>query len=65
MNLTPAEKAKELVDKMYWVTDYQAMQSSLTAVEEIINELKECGEVWMKSRIKYWEEVKKELTRLE
>ena len=59
------QKAKELVDKMYWVTDYQAIQSSLTAVEEIINELKECGEVWMKSRIKYWEEVKKELTRLE
>lgn len=59
------QKAKELVDKMFWVTDYQAIQSSLTAVEEIINELKECGEVWMKSRIKYWEEVKKELTRLE
>jgi hypothetical protein len=59
------QKAKELVDKMFWVTDYQAIQSSLTAVEEIINELKECGEVWMKSRIKYWEEVEKELRRLE
>ena len=59
------QKAKELVDKMFWVTDYQAIQSSLTAVEEIINELKECGEVWMKSRIKYWQEVEKELTRLE
>jgi hypothetical protein len=59
------QKAKELVDKMFWVTDYQAIQSSLTAVEEIINELKECGEVCTKSRIKYWQEVEKELTRLE
>ena len=64
MNLTPTEKAKELVDKMFWVTDYQAIQSSLTAVEDIINELKECGEVWMKSRIKYWEEVEEELQKL-
>ena len=59
------QKAKELVDKMFWVTDYQAIQSSLIAVEEIINELNKCGEVCTKSRIKYWQEVEKELTRLE
>jgi hypothetical protein len=62
--MTPTEKAKELVDKFFWTTNYQAIQSSLTAVEEIINELKECGEVWMKSRIKYWQEVEEELQKL-
>jgi hypothetical protein len=30
----------------------------LIVVDEIIKELLECGEVWMKSRIRYWQEVK-------
>ena len=59
MNLTPAEKAKELVDKMYWVTDYQAIQSSLTAVEEIIN----LDFLSVEGR-EYWNEVKTELEKL-
>jgi hypothetical protein len=62
--MTPKEKAKELVDKMYGVTDYQAKQSALIAVDEIIEELLECGEVWMKSRIIYWQEVKQEIELL-
>jgi hypothetical protein len=59
MNLTPAEKAKELVDKMYWVTDYQAIQSSLTAVEEIIN-----LDFFSVEVREYWNEVKTELEKL-
>jgi hypothetical protein len=59
MNLTPAEKAKELVDKMYWVTDYQAIQSSLTAVEEIIN-----LDFFSVEGREYWNEVKTELEKL-
>jgi hypothetical protein len=31
--MTPKEKAKELIDKMYGVTDYQAKQSALVAIE--------------------------------
>ncbi len=57
--MTPTEKAKELVDKMYWVTDYQAIQSSLTAVEEIIN----LDFLSVEGR-EYWNEVKKELEKL-
>jgi hypothetical protein len=62
--MIPKEKAKELVDKMYGVTDYQAKQSALIAVDEIIEELLECGEVWMKSRIIYWQKVKQEIELL-
>jgi hypothetical protein len=31
--MTPKEKAEQLVDKMYGVTDYQAKQSALIAVD--------------------------------
>lgn len=36
----------------------------LIVVDEIIKELLECGEVWMKSRIRYWQEVKQEIELL-
>jgi hypothetical protein len=67
--MTPKEKAKELVDKMYWhfrtIADSDiCKQCALIAVNEIIEELLECGEVWMKSRIIYWQEVKQEIEKL-
>lgn len=67
--MTSKEKAKELFDKM-WLnlpTQYGYLyckQCALIAVDEIIKELLECGEVWMKSRIKYWQEVKQEIELL-
>lgn len=72
--MTPQKKAKELVQKYlckiiefaYAETHYKelAKQCALIAVDEIIEELLECGEVWMKSRIIYWQEVKQEILEL-
>jgi len=44
--------------------DDQIKQCALIAVDEIIEELLECGEVWMKSRIIYWQEIKQEIRDL-
>jgi hypothetical protein len=52
--MTPKEKAKELFDKMYGVTDYQAKQSALIAVDEILS--------W--NQTKFWEDVKQEIEKL-
>jgi hypothetical protein len=41
-----------------------AKQCALIAVDEIIEELLESGEFWMKSRLLYWEEVKQEIKKL-
>ena len=69
--LTPAEKAKELYE-WYYSLMYDSMNvdwsveakcAAIKNVDEIIEELLECGEVWMKSRIKYWQEVKEELLK--
>ena len=73
--MTPQEKARELRDKMYLkipsvydptgLPHYPiAKEMALIAVDEILEELLECGEVWMKSRIKYWQEVKQEIELL-
>jgi hypothetical protein len=67
--LSPAEKAKELYEWYYELMhdsmnvdwSIEAKCAAIKNVEEIIEELLECGEVWMKSRIKYWQEVKEEL----
>jgi hypothetical protein len=68
MTLTPKEKAKELVDKMYKVhsgsaseiTLHFAIQCALIAVDEILNILKaELGDP-----IEYWQEVKQEINKL-
>ena len=60
--MTPKEKAIELVDKMYGVTDYQAKQSALIAVDEIINELI-CHE-FSRNAIVFWTSVKQEIEAL-
>ena len=70
--MTPKEKARELVLKylrientsMEWFNTHIAKQCALIAVDEIIKELLECGEVWMKSRIRYFQEVKEEIEKL-
>jgi hypothetical protein len=62
--MTPQEKAKELVNKMYGVTDYQAKQSALIAVDEIIEQ----NNLWInqtgKGTNNYWQEVKQEIEKL-
>lgn len=60
--MTPKEKAQELVDKMYGVTDYQAKQSALIAVDEILNEL--IGHDFSRNAIVFWKEVKTEIEKL-
>lgn len=76
--MTPKEKAKELVDKMYgdeldYVTEGQAKQCALIAVDEMINILimvfdnddtKAESYDFMDKRIKYLEEVKQEIINL-
>ena len=64
--MTPQEKAKELVDKMYGVTDYQAKQSALVAVDEIIENLVNISEgiFTFIYDVEYWQEVKKEIEKL-
>jgi hypothetical protein len=77
--MTAKEKAEELLDKMYGVTDYQAKQSALVAVDEIINSYPHSYEIEkektknneditiitnIKSNIGYWQEVKTEIEKL-
>jgi hypothetical protein len=65
--MTPKEKAKELVDKMYvgFVHDlysYKAKQCALIAVDEIMK----LDEVWYQGSKTYefYEEVKQEIEKL-
>jgi len=68
--MTPKEKAIELVDKMYGVTDYQAKQSALIAVDEILkNSVNynaydgvDGNDIW--SDNEYWQEVKQEIEKI-
>ena len=68
--MTPKEKAKALLEKYnfviipYYTSKFEAKECALIVVDEIIIELLECGEVWMKGRIKYWQEVKQEIENL-
>lgn len=62
--MTPKEKAKELFDKMYGVTDYQAKECSLIAVDEILFALKYDMNEPTSASIKYWREVKQEIEQL-
>jgi hypothetical protein len=77
--MTPKEKAKELVDKMYqyapleeiefYSNDNMAIQCALIAVDEIINVLDDedlyiQGETNIDGFINYFKEVKKEIEKL-
>jgi len=65
--MTPKEKAEDLLLKYSILKDGHndlVKKCALIAVDEIIKELYEWGEVWMKRRINYWQEVKQEIELL-
>jgi len=62
--MTPKEKAKELVDKMYGVTDYQAKQSALIAVDEMLSEHFGDTTEYAMRRYNYLTDVKQEIDKL-
>ena len=62
--MTPHEKAKELIDKMYatqgpeyGITEDEAKQCALVAVDEVLNVIDNFEMI-------YWEEVKQEIEKL-
>ena len=62
--MTPKEKAKELIDKMYFsslkITKKDAKNCALIAVDEILNQF-----TWSPSNgTSYWQEVKQEIEKL-
>jgi hypothetical protein len=71
--MTPKEKAKELVDKMYGETPVRAViteieedkkyakQCALIAVDEILIVITECETEYFDN---YWQEVKQEIEKL-
>jgi len=59
--MTAEDKARELVDKMYGVTDYQAKQSALIAVDELIYSH---SQDTTDNQFYFWQEVKQEIEKL-
>ena len=66
--MTPQEKAKELYEKMRREEyPWPAKWCALVAVDEVINcceEYDKLPETWV-TQINYWQEVKRELNKLE
>ena len=68
--MTPKEKAKELIDKMYgdeleYMTEGQAKQCALIAVDEILGDIDDSIlHPQNKEAIDYWQEVKKEIENI-
>ena len=67
-NMTPKEKAKELIRQFYSVGAIECKQCALIAVDEIINVAKpECHietAYNLEETLEYWEEVKQKLEKL-
>jgi hypothetical protein len=66
--MTPLKKARELVEKYYWIfgdgyLGQQHIQCALIAVDEIENLMYESGNTPEFTK-KYWQEVKKEIENL-
>ncbi len=66
--MTPLEKARELVDKYYWIfgdgyLGQQHIQCALIAVDEIENLMYESGNTPEFTK-KYWQQVKQEIENL-
>jgi hypothetical protein len=62
--MTPKEKAQELFDKYFEVTNnyYQAKECALIAVDEIIKAVNDPDDTFLsKDGVDYWEEVKEAL----
>lgn len=71
MELTPKEKAKELVNKYLQIYDgrvIQAKQCALIAVDEILKEISPLDYhplgSYINSKLEYYQEVKKEIKKL-
>jgi hypothetical protein len=71
--MTPKEKAKELIDKMYatqgpeyGITEDEAKQCAIIAVDEIIELLLDLskGFYTFSNNLKYYEKVKEEINKL-
>ena len=72
MELTPKEKAKELVNRfweldmfddkgdLYWIGKEEAKQCALICLDEVINDRAKRGKI----NFTYWQEVKKEIEEL-
>ena len=69
--MTPKEKAKELVDKFYYIPnsqgifmmqDYQAKQCALIAVDEILFVVSKYNDT--QAEVSYWQEVKQQIENL-
>jgi hypothetical protein len=66
--MTPLEKARELVEKYYWIfgdgyLGQQHIQCALIAVDEIENLMYESGNTPEFTK-KYWQQVKQEIENL-
>jgi hypothetical protein len=71
--MTPKEKAKELVDKMY---SYTPVRANLTLIEEDKNTAKQCALIAVDEilndcnvhlhlhQIEYWKKVKRQIKRI-
>jgi hypothetical protein len=75
--MTPKEKAQELVDKFMDYSQYKlnekhnmsnvksAKQCAIIAVDEILKDYHQISNnLWVMSRIEYWQEVKNEIEKL-
>jgi hypothetical protein len=64
--MTPKEKAKELVDKMWinGVDEYESLECALIAVNEILNIENIKPYILHKEIIEFYEEVKQEIEKL-
>ena len=69
--MTPKEKAKELVEKYLFnniylpsLTKELAKQSALICVDEVLESLWNTGHSFSNDEIKYWQEVKQEINKI-
>jgi hypothetical protein len=66
--MTPKEKARELVDKMYhyqWREKQRAKECALIAIDELINQCWSYREIDLGLALEYWQEVKQEIEKHE
>jgi hypothetical protein len=65
--MTPKEKAKELVEKMFSLSTnnaFPAKQCALIAVDEIVNSVVVTNLSVAENQFLYWEQVKEEINKL-
>jgi hypothetical protein len=65
--MTPREKAKDLVEKMFsqsTTNAFPAKQCAIIAVDEIVNSVVVTNLSVAENQFLYWEQVKKEINKL-